>query len=161
MAWDLKRFLPSLMTNSTNRMSAWPGFELGLGPINKIFWKIPRNFDQILRFLKIPQIFWKCVCIKIPWKNPQNFVQLAAPKFVKKFVRFLWEIGRIQILRIFLRICWCSYLEKILGIFSRNFDKNTFSKNLRNFQKSENFVKIQRNFLKNFIDRTKPRTVLP
>ena len=34
-------------------------------------------------------------------KNPLNFVQLAAPKFVRKFVRFFRENLRIKILRTF------------------------------------------------------------
>ena len=37
---------------------------------------------------------------------------------------------------------------------TRNFDMNIFSKNLGNFQKSENLVKIPRNFLESFVDRT-------
>ena len=34
----------------------------------------------------------------------------------------------------------------------RNFDRNAFSKNLRNFQKSENLVKVPRNCLENIVD---------
>ena len=45
-----------------------------VGPINKILEEIPWNLDQILTFLKIPQIFWKCVLIKIIWKKSSEFL---------------------------------------------------------------------------------------
>ena len=62
--------------------------------INKINLKIPQNLDQILSFIKNSQIFRKCVSTKFLGKNPQNSVQLLAPKqFQKnwwvKIVRFL------------------------------------------------------------------------
>ena len=76
-------------------------------------------------------------------KNPLNFVQPAAPKFV----RFSEKIGEIKFRGLFLRVCiQGQFLTKNLRIFSRNFDRNTFSKNLRNFQKSQNLVKIPRIF---------------
>ena len=135
----------------------------GLGPINKILRKIPQNFHLILRFLK------KVLISKYPIQDTLNFVQLATPTFVKKNFRFFRENWKIQILRIFSENLligpilwqkiwkfWCSYLKKLWGFFPRNFDRNTFSKNLGNFQKFENLVKILRIFFENFIDRTKP-----
>ena len=114
--------------------------------------------------------FWKIKISKYPLKNLLNFVQLAAPKIVKTFVRFLRKIGEFQFWGLFWEFVnranfltkkseyfGTASLTKFWGFFSRNFDRNTFSKNLRNFQKSKNLVKIPRNCLENFVGRTKPR----
>ena len=91
----------------------------------------------------------KSARIKIPYKRLVNFVQLAAPKFVKKFVRFFKENWRIQILRtlsdslligpIFLRKN-LRILVQLAGQNSEDFSqgiliKILFEKILRNFQK--------------------------
>ena len=100
-------------------------FSSGLGPIKKVLKKINQNLGKILRFLKSSHI-------KIPCKNPLSFVQLASPKFIRKFVRFsreklynsnseefFWEfVDRANFLTKNWEF-WCSYLDKILMIFSK------------------------------------------
>ena len=117
----------------------------------KFFQKIPLNFDKILRFLKIPQIFWKCVPIKILWKKSSEFFQLAAPKF-SDFLSENWPYQ--QILRKILRI-WIlpishknltnfwqilvQHAEKIQSIFYRVFWFEHFSEIWEFSKNSEEF----------------------
>ena len=95
MNWFFVTWAWSYQKNSQKKSSEfWPNSQIsenspGLGPINKIFWKIPRNFDQILRFLKIPQIFWKCDPIKIPCKKSPEFFPDSCTKIFRFFVRKL------------------------------------------------------------------------
>ena len=68
-----------------------------------------------------------------PIKNNRNSEQ-----FVEQII---WESIAHQFLqknlKKFWTNFWCSLLDKILKIVSRNFDRNTFTKNLLNFQRSE------------------------
>ena len=108
--------------------------------------KIPQNLDLIIRFLKSAHF-------KRPFKNPLNFFQASCTKICPKICQiYQWKLENSNLrtfseILLILPILWqkiwtfcCSYLDKILRIFPRNFDTNTFSKNLRNFQKSDNFV---------------------
>ena len=67
----------------------------GFGPINKIFKKNSSEFGVI------SQISEKVVLSKFLGKNPLNFAQQAAAKFVRKFVRFSRENWKIKILKTF------------------------------------------------------------
>ena len=62
--------------------------------------KNPQNLYQILRFLKLFQIFWKCVFIKISWKN-LDFYQANCIKIFSFFVRKLAYQQTLRILQFF------------------------------------------------------------
>ena len=134
----------------------------GLGPIIKIHYKISQNLDQILRFLKIPQIFWKCVCFKIPWKKSPEFCPVSCTKILR-FLSENWSYQ--QNLRKNPQNLNCPIFTEKSENFLTNFGVASWKKfrwfsigyfDMSFFQKSENLVQILRNFFENFIDRTKP-----
>ena len=103
----------------------------------------------------------KSAHIKIPYKRYSEFCPAGCTKICQKICQivpgklensnsedFLWEfVDRANFMIKNLKIL-VQLAEKITMVFPRNFDRNTFSKNLGNFQKFENLVKILRNFLR-------------
>ena len=118
----------------------------------------------MLRFLKIPEIFWKYVCIKILWKKSSEFCSTTCTKILR-FLPQDWpyqETLRKSLQNLNSQIFpeksdefsdkfWYSLLDKIQSIFIRYFDMSSF-------HKSWNFVQILRNFFWEFYCWTKPRT---